>query len=256
MARFRLRSLQKILDGNPTGETELSGIDRSTLYTFESLYGTVYLPLLPGGMLNRIIDTIPNHPLDIWCDDSFYSTKIPPNIRLPKPKEGRTLFWDTRSADDGGQILTSMEGTCANGKLYAFNIVNPKAKRETIVICPSPLSQYSSLGQFQVNMLSAPEKFAKGVHIDKFRFSLVFTLIHELSHSILILRDLATSDVKGQVDSYGWKEATFHGDTNHLNAQDNADNFAFFVLGNIDLLSTPVLLALYADCPGQSDVPK
>lgn len=32
------------------------------------------------------------------------------------------------------------------------------------------------------------------------------------------------------------------------------DNFAFFVLGNIDLLSTPVLLELYADC--QSDVPK
>ncbi|EFR04295.1 hypothetical protein MGYG_07302 [Nannizzia gypsea CBS 118893] len=38
-ARIRLMRLQKILDDNPTAQTTLSGVDRSALYTFESLYG-------------------------------------------------------------------------------------------------------------------------------------------------------------------------------------------------------------------------
>ncbi|EGD89423.2 hypothetical protein H113_03058 [Trichophyton rubrum MR1459] len=67
--------------------------------------------------------------------------------------------------------------------------------REVIVLCPRMFEHYYDLGEYQVNMASRPPVFPRGIHIDSFATSLMFVLVHEVSHCNLFLQGLATSTI-------------------------------------------------------------
>ncbi|KAK2853241.1 hypothetical protein FQN49_005267 [Arthroderma sp. PD_2] len=244
MTRYRLRNLRNFLETNPTGDSEMKGIDRSTLYTFESIYGPVYIPKNAGGyigahrinhvmgMLDKLIDRIPSHGLDIWCSDDFLDEMPPPGTERPEvnvPKD-QGLFYDLRTVEEGGQrwIITY---PCENASLVAvlhrtrLTLVD----RDTIRICPRVMEALPPSDPILDDTRIAARAFEDGVPLDSFHSSsLANTLIHELSHSYIILGSLATDDVDG-MHAYYWEGITYHA-TEPARALRNADNFAYFAV--------------------------
>ncbi|EZF64736.1 hypothetical protein H105_03061 [Trichophyton soudanense CBS 452.61] len=205
-------------------------------------------------MMDRLIEHIPDSGFDIWCDDSFLSLTAPPDAPLPpQPHEnphGDTVYWDNRPLEVNGQAWVLMPVPKCNEDLQAFQMDG--GFREVIVLCPRMFEHYYDLGEYQVNMASRPPVFPRGIHIDSFATSLMFVLVHEVSHCNLFLQGLATSDVPADTDGYGWNEAVRHADNNHLYALENADNFALFVLAmylSRNDWSTGLSDDMFADAP-------
>ncbi|EFE44890.1 protein kinase, putative [Trichophyton verrucosum HKI 0517] len=205
--------------------------------------------------MDRLIENIPGMGFDIWCDDSFLSQTGPPDAPLPpQPHEnphGDLIYWDNRPLEVNGQAWVLMPVPKCDEDLQAFHMDG--GSREIIVLCPKMFEHYSDLGDYQIDMTSRPPTFSKGIHIDSFATSLMFVLVHEVSHCDFFLQNLVTSDIPADVDGYGWQEAVRHADNNHLYALKNAgtsgcltismmqhadpsrlDNFALFVLGSYD----------------------
>ncbi|EFR04296.1 hypothetical protein MGYG_07303 [Nannizzia gypsea CBS 118893] len=175
-------------------------------------------------MLDELIKNLNDGDLDFWCDDSLLSLTAPPDASPHGDVEpGHTFFWDTRDASDEGQCWVDYPGRACQDNVQGFNMRG--VQRDTIVLCPKLFRDSAALGEFKVDMTSRPPMFSRGVHIDKFSNSLMFVLIHELSHCVHLLGDLWTDDVPGTRDGYGWAEAIHHGRNNHLNALANAAMF-------------------------------
>ncbi|EFE29587.1 protein kinase, putative [Trichophyton benhamiae CBS 112371] len=202
--------------------------------------------------MDRLIENIPDMGFDIWCDDSFLTLTGPPDAPLPpQPHEnpqGAMVYWDNRPLEVNGQAWVLMPVPKCDEDLQAFHMDG--GHREIIVLCPKMFEHYLDLGDYQIDMTSRPPTFSRGIHIDSFATSLMFVLVHEVSHCDYFLQGLATSDIPADADGYGWQEAVRHADNNHLYALENAAMF----LSNNDW-STGLSDDMFADAPAREFPP-
>ncbi|KAF3480776.1 putative Protein kinase [Arthroderma uncinatum] len=233
------------------GRLVVPGIERSTLYTFESLFGFVSRGKdgYPGrwkverilNRLNVLIAGLENLRIDMWCNDAFLSPDAPPGTppHDSPPTPGSAVWWDSRPlADDGQKWMKIADDVfCINPNTHAVNPVvavtysNPTSRIPLLMkICPDTLAEMVRTS-IQTDMRHRPRLHIDGISLDSVRDgSLTTTLIHELTHSDFLLGDDVTEDIEGMESAYGWAEAVYIARVSENDALENADNFALFVL--------------------------
>ncbi|KAK2853242.1 hypothetical protein FQN49_005268 [Arthroderma sp. PD_2] len=203
----------------------MTGMDRSTLYTFENIFGPIILAQ----------DRIPSHSLEVWCSEDFMSEIGPPGEEpenLPAPADMIDM-WDLRPAEDGGQKWLRMRraSLCKTGNVVASIRVNPPGSTDFIRFCPQHLSRFLAGHELSLDLTSPVRQYPDRIHLDMIRdSSMCGALIHELSHSTLLLDRMFTLDIKGETNGYYWREVIHHAQNNPVLAIKNADNFQYFVL--------------------------
>ncbi|KAK2821745.1 hypothetical protein FQN49_007716, partial [Arthroderma sp. PD_2] len=169
-------------------------------------------------LLTLMINGIPDLELDIWCNEDFLSDKAPegePQGTGVDQEEGSKDYWDNRPLADGGQKWMRLEDESMS------------RTDETVPWSAKGGRLEGAAAGYEVHAGESKH----GTPLDSIRDgSLCTTLVHELSHSYVLVDDYATEDVKGMEDSYGWREATFIAQTDVDRALENADNLACFVL--------------------------
>ncbi|KAK2855568.1 hypothetical protein FQN49_005065 [Arthroderma sp. PD_2] len=237
----RLSRLKTILDSNPTRDTILEGSDRSTLYTFETMFGDLgfggpgyrnrgkrYLDHIIT-MTNTMLGSLPTHRLEIWCGDDYISKTPAPGI-APRPDKPND-WWDVRPAEVGGQQWTEIEPhlLCINPENMATQSSYTKSvygDYDLVVLCPHFLDTFIHSD----DELTSPYRALRDVEFDQGAvsldeiayYNLAFVMLHELSHSKILLGDIRTDDVKGLADGYGFAEVAYHGESNSDKAVENA----------------------------------
>ncbi|KAK2839318.1 hypothetical protein FQN49_006256 [Arthroderma sp. PD_2] len=270
----RVETLRIFLQRDPTADTEISGIDRSTLYTFETFFGKLYrAPATshPEGFerldilkdrLNRLDIHYTSHRLEIWCSENFL-TKLPQHL-IPPDKGDEylsKLYFDNRPADLGGQDRLYTPIRCGGenkvkAMTYSYGVFkSPSGSYDLVVLCPWYFGEWFSdppvLLHFPMGELRTHRFEDRSMHLDRFAHeSLAVTLIHELSHSLRLFPypHRATRDTGG----YGFKQITKTADQYPEDAIYNADNTAYFVLAmylNLFDWSTGFNTPMFADAP-------
>ncbi|OJD14112.1 hypothetical protein AJ78_05512 [Emergomyces pasteurianus Ep9510] len=123
-ARNRMRDFESLLDMWYDENDMIPGIQRSTQYTYEAVFGTVYWGPKdeyfvknfegrerfnyvkgPLDVLQQMIQG--NDRLHVWCSDDFLTDRIPNyfNEETLPPNS----FWDTRTLDSGGKAIIVLD---------------------------------------------------------------------------------------------------------------------------------------------------
>ncbi|KAG5288635.1 hypothetical protein I7I50_01963 [Histoplasma capsulatum G186AR] len=154
----RIGDLGDLLDSGYGYEDIIRGVQRSTQYTYEALFGTVYFGpdekyLFKNldarvrfqrvrGRLEKLHKVImSDEPLFIWCQDDFFTSTF------PFPVDRSTLlpntFWDDRQPGVGGQsyIVLNPPTKCAEdpivGNKVFMSIARPgNVEMTAIILCP------------------------------------------------------------------------------------------------------------------------
>ncbi|KAK2861139.1 hypothetical protein FQN49_004505 [Arthroderma sp. PD_2] len=244
----RLVALEAILHRYPDGNLRVSGIDRSTLYTYEAMFGSAYAG--PQGdntklferlrylvvLFKRMKDGLLNLPMEIWCNHSYKSKNFPPDYQFPAhipPNERGPYYWDTRPAERGGQRLTLDRGPCGTGTMAATVPMDNTGigTFDLLYIC---MREYQTLWSADPSMATIRETqfhpFSRYLDDREIAKHLSSILIHELSHSKTLLTSQRTFDRVGRDKAYGFHEVYYHARTNPNHALTNADNIAYFTI--------------------------
>ncbi|KAK2877256.1 hypothetical protein FQN49_001295 [Arthroderma sp. PD_2] len=257
----RLEALKAILDRKPKADFMISGLDRSTLYTYETMFGVAYLGrnkdnTLPFKRLYRVLkifslmkDGFADHPIELWCNNEYLTKDIPKDFVYPvnfAPADIEKCYMDSRPADRGGQRVTVERSICKDGDGEASETIvgddspGPQAVVENIDtgtdtfdllrVCCTPRNAVKWREQPSMSVVRATPFAIQGVHIEEFSDFLPTVLTHELSHSERLLGFRKTLDIIGRESAYGFDEVCYHADHNPKDAIKNADNIAFFAI--------------------------
>ncbi|KAL5340922.1 hypothetical protein BJX70DRAFT_396306 [Aspergillus crustosus] len=184
-----------------TEPDDIPGEDEPELYstylTFEAIFGKIDKNLDGATVAKGQMDVA--RKLQIALEDTTSTT--PPLIEFRcnsdwlKHKEG-TEYKDTRPDDRGGGIIRDMGklGVCrpadAEQQLAAFRSGHKSdidRRVEVITFCPEANKKYTEMSLREHRDRTCR---SRGYHLDTLKAeSMVFTLIHELSHSSTILKD-------------------------------------------------------------------
>ncbi|PGH03306.1 hypothetical protein GX51_04176 [Blastomyces parvus] len=152
----RMRALDRLIDTQYGPHDQIPGMERSTQYTYEALFGTVYKG--PGRifddiwlrvrftqvltrleMLEQII--LSDDPLNIYCDDSFLLDTFPDYVNVDELSPG--TYWDNRGPLYGGQVARTFPSfqRCAQNEVagnVAFGVYLPLTGQGVgnMILCP------------------------------------------------------------------------------------------------------------------------
>ncbi|KAF3479623.1 uncharacterized protein GIQ15_06599 [Arthroderma uncinatum] len=170
-------------------------------------------------------DGIQNHPIELWCGDKFYSKTFPPGTEFPDnttPEERAKCYWDTRPKERGGQRIIENTHGCKGNTIAMVEGINLGTEMfDLLIICPKWFDTYW-FEQPSMTALRGQQFEVKKKHISEIGRQLATTLIHELSHSRVLLDKRRTYDIIGEKSAYGFKEVYFHAKNNPNNALRNA----------------------------------
>ncbi|KAK2855752.1 hypothetical protein FQN49_004881 [Arthroderma sp. PD_2] len=267
-ARRRLAALEPIIKSKPSGNSMMAGIERSTMYTYETLFGTIYrgrtadnsqvfnrLDYVLGEAINpaleplssvrfneltiaidiyrKLEDGFRGHPIELWCHDRYLTKEFPPEfffpINYPDNKREET-YWDSRPENRWGQRARYRPSRCT-GSILASPTPDETGERpfDLLKVCP-PWFENRWFAEASLFNIRGQRWGRREKHLNEYWAHLSVVLTHEITHSHIILGYKATQDIVGQRSAYGYQEANYHATTNPEMAIRNADNYALFAL--------------------------
>ncbi|KAM5441182.1 hypothetical protein MferCBS31731_003609 [Microsporum ferrugineum] len=256
----RLNALQSFLQTRPAVDTVIKGIDRSTLYTFETLFGNLYNGPSKGypegykrlkilfefdGSKNIRIERLTrldryyhSYRWEIWCSENFLAPL--PQDMIPTDKGDAyisKLYFDDRPEGLGGQRRIYCPLRCGGKSnvramtLHFSATQSPSGSYDIVVLCPWYFDNWFG-GDDTLNSpldgLRQHQFDDKSVHLDMIsRKTLALTLIHEITHSLKLFPYpmRATRDF-----GYYFDQITKLAQEDPDDAIYNADNTAYFVI--------------------------
>ncbi|KAJ6123042.1 hypothetical protein N7512_005507 [Penicillium capsulatum] len=235
----RLQRLLHLLQSN-TPRTGIVAEDRSTLQTFETIFGTVLHDSSDSGasMKNTIgkarvatikaraekvtstLGSSAEPQLFYYCSEEFF-------------EETCDGIWDQRPAHEGGQRYVDVSPTCAqdsrlNG--YTWNVNG--GNQDYTVLCPGKWASWSNN-----RLLSIQDRSLLGTSLDDISKRYVaLTMMHELLHSDGIFKNNVAEDetAPGGIKAFKWEGIRALATSVRAgNAPRNAESVAYFMIGKV-----------------------
>ncbi|KKZ62237.1 hypothetical protein EMCG_03299 [[Emmonsia] crescens] len=160
-AQNRMRDLEALLDTFYDDDDIIIGMQRSTQYTYEALFGTVYWGPQDENFVKNFEGrerfnyvkarlaklqemALGNARLQLWCTDDFITTRFPSRIDIDTLPPN--AFWDDRTTDSGGQemIVLDRAAKCNVDAVVgnkAFTVTSRPGNERigTMILCPQNL---------------------------------------------------------------------------------------------------------------------
>ncbi|KAL2384499.1 hypothetical protein RJ035_005357 [Blastomyces gilchristii] len=159
VAQNRLRDLNTLLDTWYGHDDLIPGVERSTQYTYEALFGTVYVGNTGAeyffqnlamryrfDYVRRRLDKLQeiimgDEPLQIYCSDDFITTTFPPQYSDIHYPPG--TYWDSRKAVSGGSVPIFLpsyakcsQDPLAGSRAFMSEIHRSHVSAGTMILCP------------------------------------------------------------------------------------------------------------------------
>ncbi|KLJ11321.1 hypothetical protein EMPG_13396 [Blastomyces silverae] len=255
-------NLDALLDTWYGPHDEILGIERSTQYTYEALFGTVYTGRRAPedafqniemrfrfyqvqGRLDKLQEIISGYePLEVLCYDDFLNKDFPEEYSHGSSQPD--AFWDNRAPIYGGRAIRVLPSfvRCNEDRLAgnrAFMSMMPRINREigTIILCP----QNFQAPETNALMLRAKRPFVlrrssyynrdEPFHLEDITYRNVVFIFLCLLGQLPILGNepmvpFKHPPVAGR-QVYGWEAATLTALTHPDKALHSPENYAFLI---------------------------
>ncbi|EEQ88508.2 uncharacterized protein BDCG_03628 [Blastomyces dermatitidis ER-3] len=262
VAQNRLRDLNTLLDTWYGHDDLIPGVERSTQYTYEALFGTVYVGNTGAeyffqnlamryrfDYVRRRLDKLQeiimgDEPLQIYCSDDFITTTFPPQYSDIHYPPG--TYWDSRKAVSGGSVPIFLpsyakcsQDPLAGSRAFMSEIHRSHVSAGTMILCPQNFIEPDTTpDMLRMRRLSELRRVSfydrdEPFHLERITYrNVIFIFLCLLGQLPMSgnepMDPFKHPPVAGR-DVSGWEAATMTALTHPDKALDNPESYAFLI---------------------------